>query len=192
VDPVIGNASADLWAEAYVKVESYFAALRIRNKLLLSRLVFHVLDRASRRFDREGDEGKSPTQLAAEEVNRVVDDWLRQVLDEPAPEGDAAPHLSARGRLALVLAEMPSRWQSYFLADAPWPEEFVRMMRQTYLRAGPDFQISQMQPRQLHLGPVSTAAKKLESLERYPKVKTIVVWVFTMLMVMVVTWLLRR
>ena len=33
--------------------------------------------------------------------------------------------LSTRGRLALLLADMPGRWQDQFLRPGPWPEEFV-------------------------------------------------------------------
>ena len=37
------------WNAAYLKVESYFHALRIRNRVLLGELVQQVLDRAMRR-----------------------------------------------------------------------------------------------------------------------------------------------
>ena len=33
--------------------------------------------------------------------------------------------LSTRGRLALLLADMPGKWQDQFLRPGPWPEEFV-------------------------------------------------------------------
>ena len=64
--------------------------------------------------------------------------------------------LSTRGRLALLLADMPGKWQDQFLRPGPWPEEFVNAMRDTYLRAGPDFQLSKMAPRPLDLGPMTT------------------------------------
>ena len=52
------------WNAAYAKVESYFHALRIRNKVLLGRLVIHVLKRAMRRAPQ--DPQRSVTELAAE------------------------------------------------------------------------------------------------------------------------------
>jgi len=54
------------WNAAYVKVENYFHALRVRNKALLGQLVLRVLDRAMRRAPAEPD--RAATQLAAEEM----------------------------------------------------------------------------------------------------------------------------
>lgn len=140
------------WNAAYAKVESYFHALRVRNKLLLGQLVSRVLDRALRRAAEETD--RAPMDLAAEEMDREVTGWFAAVLDTPAAESD--PLLSTRGRLALLLVDMPGRWQDQFLKPAPWPEEFVRAMRESFLRAGPDFQLSQMDPRPIDLGAMTT------------------------------------
>ena len=41
------------WNAAYSKVESYFNALRVRNKVLLGQLVARVLERAMQRSARE-------------------------------------------------------------------------------------------------------------------------------------------
>ena len=75
--------------------------------------------------------------------------------------------LTTRGRLALLLADMPGRWQEQFLRPGPWPQEFVGAMRETYFRAGPDFQLSKMAPRSLDLGPITT----LTNLGRLPYVR---------------------
>ena len=48
------------WNAAYVKVENYFHALRVRNKALLGQLVLRVLERAMRRAPAEPD--RSATQ----------------------------------------------------------------------------------------------------------------------------------
>ncbi|HET7626401.1 MAG TPA: hypothetical protein VFM25_14175 [Verrucomicrobiae bacterium] len=140
------------WNAAYAKVESYFHALRIRNKVLLNRQVIHVLKRAMRRAPNEPN--RHVTELAAEEMDQVVTEWFAQVLQE-SPTG--ADHmLSTRGRLALLLADMPGKWQEQFLRPGPWPEEFISAMREAYLRAGPDFQLAKMTPRPLDLGPIAT------------------------------------
>jgi hypothetical protein len=81
--------------------------------------------------------------------------------------------LSTRGRLALLLADMPGKWQEQFLRPGPWPEEFVEGMRETYLHAGPDFQLSKMTPRPLDLGPIST----LTNMSRLPYAKMVAIWV---------------
>src|SRR5580704_11199565 len=131
----LGGRPLEEWNAAYSKVESYFHALRVRNKLLLGQLVALVLDRAIRRAASESR--RSATELAVEEMDRLVNEWFAQVLQAP-PAG--AEMLSTRGRLALLLADMPGQWQDQFLHAGPWPEEFAVKMREMYLRAGPDFQ----------------------------------------------------
>jgi hypothetical protein len=166
------------WNAAYTKVEGYFHALRVRNKPLLGQLVLRVLERAARRAPAEPD--RSATQLAAEEMDRFVTEWFAEVLQ--APPNDADQALSPRGRLALLLADMPGKWQDQFLRPGPWPEEFVGAMRESFLRAGPDFQISKMAPRPLDLGPIAT----LTSLGRLPYLRMTLVWgLFALLLVAV-------
>src|SRR5262249_45274030 len=94
----IAGRPVEEWNAAYAKVESYFHALRIRNKTLLGRLVILVLKRAMRRAPQELQ--LSATELAAEEMDSVVTEWFGQVLQE-APVG-ATHMLSTRGRLALL------------------------------------------------------------------------------------------
>jgi hypothetical protein len=120
--------------------------------VLLGRLVILVLKRAMGRAVLEPI--RPATELAAEELDRVVTEWFAQVLQEPP---GAADHLlTTRGRLALLLVDMPGKWQDQFLRPGPWPEAFVKAMREAYLRAGPDFQLSKMTPRPLDLGPITT------------------------------------
>jgi len=162
------------WNAAYEKVENYFHALRVRNKALLGQLVLRVLERAAHRAPAEPQ--RSATQLAAEEMDRIVIEWFADVLQQPP----ADQMLSTRGRLALLLADMPGRWQEQFLRPGPWPKEFISAMRESYLRAGPDFQLSKMTPRPLDLGPITT----LTQLGRVPYLKMAVAWtLFALLLV---------
>ncbi len=155
------------WNNAYSKVESYFHALRVRNKVLLGQLVALVLERAVQRSAAEPQ--RSATELAVEEMDRLVNEWFAQVLQAP-PAG--AEMLSTRGRMALLLADMPGQWQDQFLRPGPWPEEFVVAMRDGYLRAGPNFQMAQMTPRPLDLGPITA----LTHLDRIPYLKMAASW----------------
>ena len=164
------------WNAAYAKVENYFHALRIRNKALLGQLVLRVLERAQRRAPVELH--RSTTQLAAEEMDHIVTEWFSEVLQSPPTKADQT--LSTRGRLALLLADMPGKWQEQFLRPGPWPEEFSNAMREAFLRAGPDFQISKMTPRPLDLGPITT----LTNLGRLPYFRMALIWiVFALLLV---------
>lgn len=164
------------WNAAYGKVESYFHALRIRNKALLGQLVLRVLERAMRRAPHELEH--SATQLAAEEMERVVNEWFNEVLQTPTSRTDR--NVSTRGRLALLLADMPGKWQEQFLRPGPWPDEFTSAMRETFLRAGPDFQLSKMTARPFDLGPIAT----LTNLGKYPYFRMTVIWtLFALLLI---------
>jgi hypothetical protein len=166
----------DEWNGAYAKVENYFHALRIRNKPLLGQLVLRVLERAQQRAPSEPN--RSATQLAAEEMDRIVTGWFSEVLQSPPTKADNT--LSTRGRLALLMADMPGKWQEQFLRPGPWPEEFTSAMREAFLRAGPDFQISKMTPRPLDLGPITTLA----NFGRFPYFRMALVWtLFALLLV---------
>ncbi|MGA2683507.1 MAG: hypothetical protein ABSF51_00510 [Verrucomicrobiota bacterium] len=166
------------WNAAYAKVENYFHALRIRNKALLGQLVLRVLERAMKRAPAEPDH--SATYIAAEEMDRTVTEWFAAVLQAPPTNADQM--LSTRGRLALLLADMPGKWQDQFLRPPPWPEEFVSAMRETYLRAGPDFQLSKMSARPFDLGPITT----LTNLGRVPYLKMSLAWTLFVLFLVAV------
>lgn len=160
------------WTEAYVRVESYFCALRIQNKLLLSQLVAKVLQRTAERLADEPSE--SPAALAVGEADRLVEDWFAQVLGSAGVE---AGNARAKGRLALFLADLPSRWQNEFLHPGPWPQAFLDSMRATYLKTGPDFQIARMTPREMDLGLVSAVADETwRVIDRWPILGAMLVW----------------
>ncbi len=164
------------WNDAYAKVESYFNALRIRNRPLLGQLCLRVLERAQKRAPAET--GRTATQLVAEEMDHIVTEWFAEVLQVPPTNADQM--LSTRGRLALLLADMPGKWQDQFLRPGPWPEEFTEAMRETFLRAGPDFQLSKMTPRPLDLGPLTS----LGNLGRMPYFRMIFAWsLFALLLI---------
>ncbi len=175
MEPPVNGAPGQLagrpleeWNAAYVKVENYFHALRVRNRALLGQLVLRVLERAMRRAPAEPD--RSATQLAAEEMDRLVMEWFAAVLQGSSANADEM--LTTRGRLALLLADMPGKWQEQFLRPGPWPEEFVGAMHENYFRAGPDFQLSKMAPRPLDLGPMAT----LSNLGRLPYLRMTLIW----------------
>jgi hypothetical protein len=177
----IAGRSLEEWNAAYVKVENYFHALRIRNKPLLGQLVLRVLERAQRRAPAEPL--RSATELAAAEMDQLVTTWFAEVL-QTSPTG-TDQMLSTRGRLALLLADMPGKWQDQFLHPGPWPQEFVEAMRESFFRAGPDFQLSKMTPRPLDLGPITT----LTNLGKIPYVRIALVWLGYALLLIAIFWL---
>jgi len=172
------------WNAAYAKVESYLNSLRVGNKVLLGQLVLLVVERTMRRA--AADPQRSTSELVAEEMDHVVTEWFAEVLQEPPTNRDQM--LSTRGRLALLLADMPGKWQDQFLRPGPWPEEFVKSMREAYLRAGPDFQMSQMTPRPLDLGPIAT----LNSIAKVRYSKMITIWLLFVAVLIALFYLTHR
>lgn len=157
------EAELEEWEEAYAAVEAYLLALRVRNRLLVAELVRGILWRASARRATEPE--KPARLLAMEEALKEIADWTQQVLDEPLDEG----RLAARGRLALLLTDMPGKWQGVFLTPAPWPEEFQAAMRRCYLTAGPHFAELTMEAKPLEFNAIGAgAALWWESMNRRP------------------------
>lgn len=154
------------WEEAYISVECYLRALQLRNRLLVADMVRAILFRASDRQAREPE--KAPRILAMEETLKAVADWTSNVLNVELQDN----RLAARGRLALLLADMPGKWQPVFLTQAPWPEPFVQKMRSSYLAAGPQFAALTMTPQPLELNALgSGAAQWFGMMERRPLLK---------------------
>ena len=154
------------WEEAYAAVEAYLQALRLRNRLLVAELVRGILWRASARCNDEPD--VPPRFLAMEEALSEIAEWTQDVLDVPLENR----RLAARGRLALLLAGMPGKWQGVFLTPAPWPPAFIEAMRKSYLAAGPRFAALTMVPKPLELNALgSGAAQWWETMDRKPIVR---------------------
>ena len=168
------------WEEAYVAVEAYLGALRIRNRLLVAELVRGILWRAS---ERRAEQPEVPARtLAMEEALKEIAAWTKQVLDEPLEHG----RLAARGRLALLLTDMPGQYQSVFLTPEPWPPAFVEAMRSSYLSAGPQFAAMTMTPRPLELNVLGSGAAQLwETMDRRPVFRKMAIGLFVLFLVAV-------
>jgi len=170
------------WEEAYAAVEAYLQALRLRNRLLVAELVRSILWRASAR---RIDEPEKPARLLAmEEALTEIAEWTQDVLDVPLENR----RLAARGRLALLLAGMPDKWQGVFLTPSPWPQEFVQAMSKSYLAAGPRFQTLTMVPKPLELNAIGTgAAQWWETMDRQPIVRFMFLGVLS-LVILLAAW----
>ncbi|MEX1116971.1 MAG: hypothetical protein WEB53_17125 [Akkermansiaceae bacterium] len=169
------------WEEAYAAVEAYLQALRLRNRLLVAELVRSILWRASARRVTEPE--KPARLLAMEEALSEVAEWTQDVLDVPLENR----RLAARGRLALLLAGMPGKWQGVFLTPAPWPPEFVDAMKRSYLAAGPQFAELTMIPKPLELNAIgSGAAQWWETMDRRPIVRIMFIGLLISLIILTV------
>jgi hypothetical protein len=180
--PPIGSAAEfrprtgtmEEWNAAYVRVEDYLRAHRIHNRLHQSRLIQQILERAAHRH--EAQPRRSPTQLAAEETESLMDLWFANMLDR---RGEPHDRIAIEGRLALLLCDGPQRWPYAFLDEQQVPQEFEHAMRAGAIQAGPDMAVSSMVPRPIDLGLIPEAAgETIERIERWPMLQTVLLWLF--------------
>ena len=160
------------WNEAYVRVENYLRAHRIHNRLHQSRLIQQILERAAHRH--EAEPGRSPTVLAAQETESLMDVWFADMLNE---RGQPHERIAVDGRLALLLCDGPQKWPYAFLDEQHTPREFEQAMREGVIQAGPDMTVSSMVPRPIDLGPITEAAGgTMERIEKWPLLRTLLLW----------------
>ena len=168
------TGTMDEWNAAYVRVENYLRAHRIHNRLHQSRLIQQILERTAHRH--EAEPGRSPTVLAAEETESLMDLWFADMLDQ---RGQPHERIAVDGRLALLLCDGPQKWPYAFLDEQTIPNEFEQAMREGVIRAGPDMTVSSMVPRPIDLGPIpGVAGETIERIEKWPMLRTLLLWLF--------------
>ncbi len=175
------TGTLDQWNAAYVRVEDYLRAHRIHNRLHQSRVIERVLECAARRH--EANPALDPVTLAAEEIDRLMQAWFAAQLGE----GTDRDRLAAEARVAMLLSELPNRWPYAFLDPESTPREARVAMEKSALQAGPDMAVSNMVPRDIDLGVLPEAAgDTLETLERWPLIRLLLLWaVFATVMAIV-------
>ena len=132
----------------------------------------------------------SPTELAIAAIDQQLANWLRAALGLPEEESDQS--VSQRGRLALLLVDMPGRWQDAFLSPSPWPEDFINTLRQKYPTTGPEFRRTHMSARPLNLGALPKVADAaLRGLEKHPRMRFVLTW-GSILLLLVAVFVLSR
>ncbi|MBE0534628.1 MAG: hypothetical protein IH624_03090 [Phycisphaerae bacterium] len=106
-------------------------------------------------------------------LGKEITDWIGDVLNLSSPDGEEA---FLQTRLALLLANMPCRWDTVFMADAPVPEALAAALRET-LQSVPRFSPGRMELNPLELGLVPHLAEAaLHTLEGTPWLRVIVAW----------------
>ena len=73
------------WNAAYYRLEDYFRAHLVTNKIHQSQTILRLLRRAAVRHALEPD--KSPTKLALEETYAEIDRWFQQL----SPDSEMPP-----------------------------------------------------------------------------------------------------
>lgn len=168
------TGTMEAWNAAYVRVEDYLRAHRIHNRLHQSRLIQTILERAARRH--ETNPALDPTTLAAEEAEALMHEWFAEILGEKDQPED---RIAIAGRVALLLSDGAQKWPYAFLDTENAPPEFRKAMQVSSMEAGPDLAVSNMVPRPIDLGTISeVAGETLERFEKWPILRTLLLWIF--------------
>jgi hypothetical protein len=170
------------WNAAYVRVEDYLRAHRVHNRLQQSRILQEVLARAARRHAQ--NPSAPPTTVAAEEIDRLMDDWFAELLGDKT-----LPHerVAIEGRVALLLCDGVDRWPYAFLDPVNVPAEFADEMKRRSIQAGPDMSVSSMVPREIKLGALTeVAGETFERIERWPVLRVTLLWIIFLTMLALV------
>ena len=166
------------WDEAFLRVESYLRAHQIESRLVLNRLALEIVRAARMTADKPAVAPESPDDpvaLAMREAERRTTAWFTRVLGDAVDPDDE--RLGTRGRIALVMADVPARWPQYFLAETPPPPELVEAMRAAYIEAGPELELTRMVPRALDFGPIANVADEAwKTFARWPVLRAILGW----------------
>ncbi len=182
------TGSLDQWNAAYVRVEDYLRAHRLHNRLHQSRVIERVLECAAHRH--EANPALDPVVLAAEEVDRLMQAWFAVQL---GAEGLPHDRLAAQARVAMLLSDLPTRWPYAFLDQEHTPGEARVAMAKSALQAGPDLAVSNMVPREIDLGVLPEAAgDTLDTLERWPLIRLLLLWALFAAVMAAVFALTRR
>ncbi|MGH8020589.1 MAG: hypothetical protein ACREIA_20360 [Opitutaceae bacterium] len=168
----VSQADSRAWGEAFERVENYLRALRVRNRLVLSQISHRVLERAMARVAE--DPALEPGVAAANEVRRFIQEQIDALFGADATMMDDR---YAHGRAALHLADVAEQWPEVLLDAAHAPPELVARIQSTYIAAGPDLEFSNMAPRPIDLGVVSSVADETwRTFARWPVLRTAVLW----------------
>lgn len=126
------------WEEAFLRVESYLRAHRIESRVLLNQRVAEII--GSARVLAQEQPEVPPVTLAMQVAHARIGEWLARA----AGVSDWTDgRVRARGRLALLLADVPGRCPEQFLTGQT-PEDVRVAMVTAELEPGPEVRLSRM------------------------------------------------
>jgi len=166
------TGTLEQWNDAYVRVEDYLRAHRVHNRLQQITILQKVIGRAAARHAQ--NPSLDPTTLAAEEIDRMMDEWFGELLGDKN-----LPHerIAVEGRVALLLSGGVERWPYSFLDEEHVPPEFAQEMQRRSIQAGPDMTVTSMVPRLIELGAITeVAGQTFEQIEKWPILRVTLLW----------------
>ena len=164
-------ASAE-WDEAFLRVESYLRAHRIESRVQLNQLTTDLIN-AARTLATDHPE-EPPVTLALQIAHARIGEWLVQAM---GGQGDwADERFRARGRLAILLADIPRRNPEHFLQHEETTGIVQARLQQATLQPGPEVRHTRMPSTPLEFPLANLVEEKWETFNRSIFVRAATSW----------------
>jgi hypothetical protein len=173
VSPTPGpRVAVAAWDEAFVRVESYLRAHHIESRTLLNALTNEILAAARALVPRYP--GEAPVTLAIRVAQAKIGEWFMHAMGE----GDwADERFRSRGRIALLMSEIPSRCPERFLSAEPLPAKLRAQLANARVYPTPELRVSSMQHSELEFSLGAAIDEKWSTFNRTTFLRASLSWV---------------
>ena len=145
--PATPAPAGPAWDEAFLRVESYLRAHHLESRVLLNQIATEIIQDARNRALANSNE--EPVVAAMHATHARIGSWFSRFGDS----GDwSDERVRARGRLALVLEDLPGRRPNCFLSNEPVPADLTTALAAGVLKPAPELHLSNMPPAPLEFG----------------------------------------
>jgi hypothetical protein len=167
---LISDANAS-WDEAFLRVEGYLRAYGLESHVLLNSITASIIQEARDRAQK-GTPG-DPVGIAMGVTHSRIGTWFAQSGHDVDWDNE---HTRAKGRLALIIADVPGRWSNYFLSPDPIPPELAGAMASFQILPGPEMKLSNMAPEPLEFGLLEPGDPRLRTRRIFLPMRVVVPW----------------
>lgn len=158
------------WDEAFLRVESYLRAYGLESAVLLNRVTSEII--AVARSSVSESLSQEPVTVALNVTQARIGEWVSRA-GRAVDWSDE--QVRTRGRLAMIVTEMPARWANFFLSDQPVPVDLAAAMAEFQLLPGPELRLSGMAPEPLEFG-FESGDERLPARRFWMPVRALVSW----------------
>ena len=145
--PAVQVPAGPAWDEAFLRVESYLRAHHLASRVLLNQIATEIIQDARKRAQASPHE--EPVVLAMQATHARIGSWFAQ----SGNSGDwSDERVRARGRLALVLQDLPGSRPNCFLSNEPVTPDLSIALAAGVLKPSPELHLSNMPPAPLEFG----------------------------------------
>ena len=136
---------------------------------MLNQVVTDIIREAR---DTKGQE-ESPVAAAMRVTHRRIGHWFWQA----GYEGDwADARVRAKGRLGLLLGDLPGRWAPHFLSGNPVPAELAAALASGVLKPGPEVRLTNMPSAPLEFGFTDPVTNPVRRASGWVKLREAAAW----------------